>query len=406
MRRLIVAGAVVMAGLAVALGCAAGPVNAAAGAGRTTVRAGSAASAPLVGLNAVSCVSAKFCVAVGAQEQGPDVSAPLAMIWNGKRWTKTAVRLPTKVVLGPLDSVSCVSAAFCVAIGDGGENGGAGSPLAETWNGRAWVPTMLPTRPIPAIGLAVSCGAPRSCAVVGWYPVPGGPEPFVETLSGAEWTLRTPPAMFVQFGGVSCASAGYCVLGGFYGGPPSPISGPPVQFLSWNGKAFTVMKDASAAAFVSYITGVSCVSAKACTAVGTTTAAAGRSVGQSLAIGSWNGGVWSLASVAGPKGLQNQLQGLSCLRAGRCVAVGVSSTNGTQQTSHALAVSYDGRSWTTASVPALPDRGTSAFTGVSCVSATWCMAVGEGGGPRRQLLSGTPLTAIWNGKSWRLVTAA
>ena len=57
-------------------------------------------------------------------------------------------------------------------------------------------------------------------------------------------------------------------------------------------------------------------------------------------------------------------------------------------------------------MPALLKGGTSAFNGVSCVSATWCVAVGEGGGPGGQLFSGAALTAFWNGKSWRLVTAS
>jgi hypothetical protein len=81
--------------------------------------------------------------------------------------------------------------------------------------------------------------------------------------------------------------------------------------------------------------------------------------------------------------------------------------HGRQQTSHALAVSYHGRSWTRTRVPALPNGGTSAFNGVSCGSATWCVAVGEGGGgPGGQLFSGAALTAFWNGKRWRLVTAS
>ena len=124
----------------------------------------------------------------------------------------------------------------------------------------------------------------------------------------------------------------------------APAEQPTVLFESWNGKAFAPMKAASPADFVSAITGLSCISAKACTAIGTIHGAAGQLYGQSFAVGSWNGRVWSVASVPGPKGLQNQLDGLSCKLAASCVAVGISSTNGRQQTRHALAVSYDGRS--------------------------------------------------------------
>ncbi|WP_281283398.1 hypothetical protein [Trebonia kvetii] len=39
------------------------------------------------------------------------------------------------------------------------------------------------------------------------------------------------------------------------------------------------------------------------------------------------------------------------------------------------------------------------------MSATWCAAVGQWGGPGDLLFSKTALTAFWNGKSWRLVAA-
>jgi hypothetical protein len=57
-------------------------------------------------------------------------------------------------------------------------------------------------------------------------------------------------------------------------------------------------------------------------------------------------------------------------------------------------------------VPPLANGGTSAFTSVSCVSATDCVAVGEGGGPGKTLFSSAALTAFWNGKSWKLVGAS
>jgi hypothetical protein len=399
MRKMIIAVLGALAALAAVLGLAVAPVNAAAAAaGSASARAGSAPGTLLLALNGVSCVSAKFCAAVGTAGHGAGLSqgdVPLTMIWNGKHWLKTAARLPAHARQGQLDSVSCTSATYCVAVGTALK--GSGSLLAETWNGRTWTPVTLPADGPLAFGLAVSCGAARSCAAVGAYAAPGGPSPFLETLSGTKWTVRGSPGMFSVFGGISCVSAAYCILGGTHVAPPDPS----VLFESWNGKAFTLMKAASPAEFVSAITGVSCVSAKTCTAVGATSAA-----GRSFAVGSWNGRVWSVASVAGPKGYQNQLDGVSCVPAAGCVAVGVSSTNGRQQTSHALAVSSHGRSWTRARVPALPKGGTSAFNGVSCVSATWCVAVGEGGGPGGQLFSGAALTAFWNGKSWRLVTAS
>ncbi len=403
MRKMMIAVLGALAAVAAVLGPPAAPVNAAAVAGSAATGTASAPGALLLALNGVSCVSAKFCAAVGTQGHGAGLSqgdVPLTMIWNGKRWLKTAAPLPANVRLGQLDSVSCTSAAYCVAVGNAG--GTDSPPLAETWNGRAWTPATLPAHGPVSSGLAVSCGAARSCAAVGFYVAPGGPSPFLETLAGPKWTVRGLPAMFAAFGGISCAAASYCVLGGSYAGPANHA----VIFGSWNGEAFTPMKEASPAAFVSAITGLSCVSATTCTAIGTTAGAAGQPYGQSFAVGTWNGRAWSVTSVAGPSGVQNQLGGVSCASAASCVAVGVSSANGSQQTSRALAESYDGRSWTMARVPALPKGASSAFSAVSCVSATWCAAVGAGGGPGGQLFSGAALTGFWNGKSWRLVTAS
>jgi hypothetical protein len=64
------------------------------------------------------------------------------------------------------------------------------------------------------------------------------------------------------------------------------------------------------------------------------------------------------------------------------------------------------RSWTTANVPPLIHGGSSAFSAVSCWSATGCVAVGEGGGPNGSLFSDAALTGFWNGKDWKLVGAS
>ena len=65
------------------------------------------------------------------------------MIWNGTHLRETAVPLPKGQAEGQLDSVSCVSASYCVAVGGYGLSG-PGGPLAETWNGTAWTAAVLP----------------------------------------------------------------------------------------------------------------------------------------------------------------------------------------------------------------------------------------------------------------------
>jgi hypothetical protein len=98
-----------LAALSAVLGLAVAPVNAAAAAaGSASARAGSPPSTLLLALNGVSCVTAKFCAAVGTQGHGAGLSqgdVPLTMIWNGKHWLKTAARLPQMPIRG--SSTAC-----------------------------------------------------------------------------------------------------------------------------------------------------------------------------------------------------------------------------------------------------------------------------------------------------------
>ncbi len=404
-----------LAALATILGAAA-PANAANAANApdaaNAANANSATSSTLLlGLNGVSCVSATFCAAVGSQGDSAHLSrgdVPLTMIWNGARWRKTATPLPTGWPEGELFSVSCVSARYCAAVGEY-NRGSYYYPLAETWNGRAWTAARLP-RPAAgsyAVAGTVSCGAARECVeAVSFVSASPGSRAFAEILRGAKWTLREVPlpkgSAGGDFSGVSCVSAAHCVLAGDFTRAQRML----VLFESWNGRTFTPMKAPSPGGYSLFMYGVSCPSAKSCAAVGSAGPPVAQPGNASFAE-MWNGRAWSLASIPEPEGTGTGLYGVSCGSASRCVAVGVASTNGSQQASRALAVSYNGRSWTTARVPALPKgSGATQFQGVSCVSAAFCVAVGEGGGSGGNLFSNAALTGFWNGKSWKLVTAS
>lgn len=417
MRRIIIAGLALFTTLGTVLGCSASPQKPATVTVQPTATATTPATAAptastststlMLGLNGVSCASATFCAAVGSQGDRAHLSrgdVPLTMIWDGTRWRKTATPLPSGWPEGELDSVSCPSAAYCVAFGDSYRSG-TYAPLAETWNGTAWTLAALPKPPGTFYrGDVVSCGAPRNCVAVTMYLTkPPMARPFVLTLSGTTWTIRQAPlpqgSVSAEFGSISCVSAAYCVLAGGYTSYVGSHSA--ALFESWNGTAFTVM----ASAAVSFPVGsVSCASASSCAAIGTTTKNGMFNIESHAA--SWNGGVWSAVDVPERKGVFDALYGVSCASRASCVAVGVASTDGSEQTSHALAASYDGRSWTIASVPALAHGGTSEFNAVSCRSATFCVAVGEGGGPGGTTFSNAALTGFWNGESWKLVGAS
>ena len=134
---------------------------------------------------------------------------------------------------------------------------------------------------------------------------------------------------------------------------------------------------------------VSCASATACMAVGYD-----YNTGESAStlIESFDGTSWSVVPSPSPGTSGNFLYGVSCASPAVCMAVGAQSTSGTQDQYTALIEAWDGASWSV-----VPGPGWSGLQlqGVSCVSATACTAVGA----RK---SGT-LIESWNGTSWSIV---
>ncbi len=146
------------------------------------------------------------------------------------------------------------------------------------------------------------------------------------------------------------------------------------------------------------ITDVSCVSATSCAAVGDDINTSASALTGFAFTEVWNGTAWKAAKVARPKGISASfLFGVSCTSARHCAAVGAA---GSGNSGHAVAVSYNGKTWAPQRVPA-PAKGMSdGFESVSCTSAAHCVAIGLTGPPSgnsERLLSG-----LWNGRAWKL----
>jgi hypothetical protein len=413
-RKLIIAGLAVLMTVGVALagvlGSAGSPVKAATTAMRVSPATTASRSTFLRGLTGVSCVSANFCVAVGAQAASERArSVPIATIWNGSRWGATATPLPKGWFEGGLGSVSCTSRSYCVAVGNYSKNNSSSIssdvPVAVTWDGRAWTARALPSlaggRPF-AIG--VSCAAAGRCVVgMAANPMPKSGQAFIDVLAGAKWTVHalTPPksSEFAAFETVSCVSVTHCVIAGII---EDRLGETPLLAL-WNGKALSTMK--ADARFPAGFVGLSCASAKSCVAVGTWFTGPA-DLGY---YGIWNGTVWRGARVRPqPKAMAvSSPLAVSCAVPTQCLAVGYyrAPVKG-DYPNRALAEFFNGKSWTRLSVPVPAGAADTNFSAVSCLSATRCVAVGttDYGSPAATSL--TALTAFWNGKSWRLVPAS
>lgn len=124
---------------------------------------------------------------------------------------------------------------------------------------------------------------------------------------------------------------------------------------------------------------VSCLSAAGCIA-------AGESSGPMAEL--WDGSSWSLIPTpAAPV----EVDSVSCTSLVACTAVGHSETS-------TFAMRWDGAEWNIQSTVDQPGASRSLLHGVSCVSPTFCMAVGNyetGAG-------WYPLAEVWDGAEWSL----
>ena len=99
------------------------------------------------------------------------------------------------------------------------------------------------------------------------------------------------------------------------------------------------------------------------------------------------GPAWQV--VPGPSGPGDRLTGVSCVSSSNCVAVGQAGSGAT------LAERWNGRSWSITPGATL-QAPTSSLSSVDCVSARSCWAIGVGRGN---------LFEHWNGSQWRVTSS-
>jgi polyisoprenoid-binding protein YceI len=149
---------------------------------------------------------------------------------------------------------------------------------------------------------------------------------------------------------------------------------------------------------IGQLTGISCLSATDCTAVGIIST---QTASNSTLAEHWDGTSWTVVPSPDPAGTTvTDFTGVSCASATSCTAVGVYDTSGNRPHELPLAEQWDGTSWTVTRLP-LPAGITAGDLdgGVSCPSATYCIAVGIIATPN-QPSNTQPLAERWNGTKW------
>jgi len=337
-------------------------------------------------LLADSCARARACIAVGDRAGGTGPFVAFAETWNGTSWRLLATPTPVGASFAQLVSVSCSAANACTAVGSYAPSFGRDIPLAERWNGSRWKIQAAP-RPAgaaPARLLSVSCSAASACTAVGTYVLLGPRDiPFAEAWNGARWKILPVPspaaANSADLTGISCRQANVCTAVGAYTNR---------SFTSltlaerWNGTRWRIQASPNrAGAAGSGLSEVSCSSARACTAAGSSSISGSE---RTLAE-AWNGTRWRIQATPNPAGATSSgLSAVSCSSAGACTAVGAD-----------FAERWNGTRWT---LQVTPNPGHAVLGGVSCPSRSTCIAVGR----HQDGLSILTLAEAWNGTSWRI----
>jgi hypothetical protein len=326
-----------------------------------------------------------------------------AAVTNG--WSIQPTPNPTGAVVSQLASVSCFAADACTAVGNTSRSGGAPpSPttLAERWNGTAWTiqPTPAPSGSTVNELLSVSCPARQFCMAVGFKILAAGNpvRGISESWDGRDWTLVPIPmpakASYTDLTGVSCSSPGACTAVGLViiGNQQSqPMA------ESWDGTAWALETVPNPhAENGSSATAVSCSRPSACTA--------GAEFGfgdvdQSVYALRWDGTDWAQQTQPNPTGQSaNYESSVSCPTSSACTAVGSWTNIG----SLALAERWNGTKWVRQTVAQPEGSAQSEFGGVTCTGAFSCVAVGTSS----TNLNGVPTTTLaeqWHGTGWTAV---
>jgi hypothetical protein len=347
-----------------------------------TIAAGSIDAGANGMIGGVSC-AATTCWAVGGQsDDTAGQRSPALLEGNtGGGWFVAADPSPDQT--NHLNAVACMDADDCWAVG------GSDQTLIEQYVNGAWAfipsPALLPPDPYREAGLnGISCSSVTDCWAVGGAGDPGATgQTLIEHYDGTDWSVVSSPNTGSKsnfLNSVACPATNDCWAVG--------VANTDAPFTEhYDGTAWTVDTDLADVGPSNRMSGVTCVSTTDCWAVGYQ-GDSNSSYTQTV-IEEYDGSSWARVSSPNPIGGEwgvNFLWAVSCDSAGVCWAVGESE--GVEQLDYpgqSLIAEYTGSGgWVAVTNP---DPGLSGdnFTAVGCGIAS-CIAGGE-------TSSGSPLLA-------------
>jgi hypothetical protein len=392
------------------------------------------------GPSAISCPTSGSCIAVGDYAEQSELSYFLpvsyygvyAEIFSNGGWASEALPIPADASHAELDSISCTSASWCVAVGaaPAEENGLSGTQqgsfLIEVFSNGTWTPTEIPVVGAQAPNLtSVSCWAPSACVAMGL----GSDGSVVEILQNGTWSqaaFPAPPgsATQIEVDKVDCWAITQCVaLGTYVNSVQALFFADELDGATWSPTNLTLPAGWNVGNEVSEVA-LSCISPVTCEALlpvqDPQTGATPAIATEALSNGQWTGGFlpqpaaqapqlscWapqacvSLASYRGGNGntavtgfqlsngswsptsfpsladsVNSTIGPVSCTSDGSCTATGTYSISSNPVTFAPSAFNLDGDSWSRTVLPIVDYGPEALLSGVSCANGQSCMAVG------------------------------
>jgi hypothetical protein len=224
-------------------------------------------SPPGAVFNGVACSSSTDCMAVGTRQTSSNTAHVLIDHWDGKSWSDFSAPSPTGSMWSVMDSVTCLSATDCLALGDYDKTAkGSGYFFGERFNGTSWAVFAVANPTEFNMGddsnLDLSCASSSACLATGsaltythgqlGAAFPAG---LAESWDGTSWAPVTIPGNRARgpvytLNGDSCVSSVDCWVAMSPQPPQNPL-GFGVALGHWNGtvlSAVTLPFDGSLAA--------------------------------------------------------------------------------------------------------------------------------------------------------------
>jgi hypothetical protein len=299
-----------------------------------------------------------------------------------------------------LQGISCPATNDCFAVGEGGTGLGKLSetalPLIDHWDGSQWWALDAPVRLNENRLLGVSCSSRTFCVAVGYDSSLNGDLADADVWNGRGWSAMAfpnPDGMSFELTSVSCLSSKDCVaVGHEYNSTVSTAFAAHFDGKSWKAAVVTGVGPEA------LLEGVSCSSATSCVAVGYDFT---NDIDTTLLVTTTTQTKWKTDTKVKIAGQDALLTGVSCVKAQSCVAVGYEtiSSSSSQISGDELVETGKGSSWKETTRATSLSKGFDVPEGVACSSPTACsvsgIAISRAGGDTTILA----LVQSWNGHS-------